>query len=75
MALGNSPTRIYGDTIDLVLMPEDFGKGQRPEGFRGGQMPGGRGQNGFGQMNMENAVTEFEIKEGSNMYMVVSNKL
>ena len=56
-------------------MPEGFEPGQMPEGFEPGQMPGGgRGGRDFGKTNAENAVTEFEIKEGGNMYMVVSNR-
>ena len=47
-----------------------------PEGFEPGRMPGGGrgGFGGFSQVNLEDAVTEFEIKAGSNMYMVVSAK-
>ena len=57
-------------------MPEGFEPGQMPEGFEPSQMPGGgRGGRDFGQTNTENAVTEFEIKEGGNMYMVVSNRV
>ena len=65
-------------------MPGGFEGGQMPEGFEGGQMPegfeqdkkpgGGRGGFGFSQVNMEDAVTEFEIKDGGNMFMVVSEK-
>ena len=56
-------------------MPEGFEPGKMPEGFEPGQMPGGgRGGRNFGQTNLEDAVTEFEIKAGGNMYMVVSNK-
>ena len=33
------------------------------------------GRRDFSQMNMENAVTEFEIKAGGNMYMVVSDRV
>ena len=58
-------------------MPEGMEPGERPElpeGMKEGKMPGGgRGGNGFGQMNLENTVTEFEIKAGSNMFMVVSD--
>ena len=57
-------------------MPEGFKPGEMPEGFEGGErpkMPGG-GRGGFGQVNLEDAVTEFEIKSGSNMFMVVSAK-
>ena len=43
--------------------------------FEPGQKPGGRGGRDFGQMKVEDAVTEFEIKEGGNMYMVVSNRI
>ena len=55
-------------------MPEGFKPGEIPEGFEPGKMPGGGrgGKGGFGQVNMEDAVTEFEIKNGSNMFMVVS---
>lgn len=58
-----------------MMMPGGFGGGQMPEGFEPGEMPGG-GRGGFGssQVNTENAVTEFEIKDGGNMFMVVSNK-
>lgn len=54
-------------------MPEDFGTGERPEmpaDFEPGRMPGGKG--GFGELNLENAKTEFEIKAGENMFIVVS---
>lgn len=56
-------------------MPEGMEPGERPElpeGMEPGEMPqGGRGGKGFGQMNVEDAVTEFEIKNGGNMFMVV----
>ena len=54
-------------------MPEGLEEGQMPEGFQPGKMPGGGrgGKGGFGQVNVEDAVTEFEIKTGSNMFMVV----
>ena len=57
-------------------IPEGFDRGQMPEGFEPGQMPGG-GRGGFGdsKTNTENAVAEFEIKAGGNMFMVVSTKL
>ena len=59
--------------FDRGQMPEGFEPGEMPEGFDRGQKPsGGRGQNGFGQSNTEDAVTEFEIKNGGNMFMVVS---
>ena len=59
---GQRPERFEGEQ-----MPEGFEPGQTPEGFGGGR--GGR----FGsKMNLENAVTEFEIKAGGNMFMVVS---
>ena len=55
-------------------MPEGFEPGQMPEGFEPGQRPeGGKGGNGFEQRNYENGVAEFEIKDGANMFMVVSN--
>ena len=55
--------------------PDGFEPGQKPESFGGGQKPsGGRGQNGFEQNNTENAVTEFEIKDGGNMFMVVASQ-
>ena len=48
---------------------------EMPEGLETDKMPGdGRGGKGFGQMNMEDAVTEFEIKDGGNMFMVVSSR-
>ena len=55
-------------------MPEGFEPGEMPEGFEPGEMPGGGrgGKDGFGQVNVEDAVAEFEIKAGSNMFMVVS---
>ena len=55
-------------------IPEGLEEGQIPEGFEPGKMPGGGrgGKGGFGQVNVEDAVTEFEIKPGSNMFMVVS---
>ena len=59
-------------------MPEGMEPGERPEmpeGLETDKMPGGgRGDNGFGQMNMEDAVTEFEIKDGGNMFMVLSSR-
>ena len=52
-------------------IPEGGFGGQMPEGFEPGQMPGGgRGGRDFGQTNVENAVTEFEIKEGQNLIEV-----
>ena len=47
-----------------------------PEGFEEGNVPGGGrgGKGGFEQMNLEDAVAEFEIKAGGNMFMVVSDK-
>ena len=61
-------------------LPEGFEPGQMPEGmpegFEPGQKPGGgKGGRDFGQMNMENAVTEFEIKNGGNMFMAISNRI
>ena len=56
-------------------MPEGMEPGERPEmpeGIEPNKMSGdGRG---FGQVNLENVVTEFEIKDGGNMFMVVSNR-
>lgn len=61
------------ERIEPGEMPEGFGGGQPPERFESGRMPGGvRGQNGFGQVSMEDAVTEFEIKNGGNQFMVLS---
>ena len=59
-------------------MPEGMEPGERPEmpeGVEEGKIPGGgRGGKGdFEQMNLEEAVTEFEIKAGENMFMVVAN--
>ena len=59
-------------------MPEDFEPGKMPEGFKGGQRPEGMGPGrgpgeNFGQVNMEDAVMEFELKDGGNMFIVVSN--
>ena len=57
-------------------MPEGMEPGERPEmpeGMEPGEMPeGGRGGKDFGQINTEEAVTEFEIKAGSNMFMVIT---
>ena len=55
-------------------MPEGFEPDQMPEGFENGKMPGGGrgGKGGPGQVNVDDAVAEFEIKAGSNMFMVVS---
>ena len=50
-------------------MPEGMEPGERPEMLDGGR--GGKGD--FEQMNLEDAVTEFEIKAGENMFMVVAN--
>lgn len=59
-------------------MPEGMEEGEKPEmpeGMENGKMPeGGRGGNGFGQMSAEDAVTEFEIKAGGNMFMVVGSQ-
>ena len=60
-------------------MPEGMEPGERPEmpeGFEEGNVPGGGrgGKGGFEQMNLEDAVAEFEIKAGGNMFMVVSDK-
>ena len=67
--------------------PEGFGKGERPEGVERGEMPDGfepgempegfeQGRGGrFGSdmdVNLENAVTEFEVRAGENMFIVVS---
>ena len=59
-------------------MSEGMEPGERPEmpeGFEEGKMPGGDrgGKGGFGAMNLDDAVTEFEIKAGENMFMVVAN--
>ena len=54
-------------------MPEGVEPGERSEGFQPDKMPhGGRGGYGSSPINMEKAVTEFEIKDGGNMFMVVS---
>lgn len=55
--------------------PEGMERGEKPEGFGAGQRPGG-GRGGFGssQVNVEEAVAEFEMKDGDNMFMVVSNQ-
>ena len=60
-------------------MPEGMEPGERPEmpeGMEPGERPempeGGRGGKDFGQINTEEAVTEFEIKAGSNMFMVIT---
>ena len=56
-------------------IPEGMEAGERPEmpeGMEPDKMPGGG--RGYGQANLENAVTEFEIKDGGNMFMVVSNR-
>ena len=50
--------------------PGSFGGGPMPADFEPGRMPGGKG--GFGELNLENAKTEFEIKAGENMFIVVS---
>ena len=59
-------------------MPEGFEGGERPEmpeGMENGERPqDGRGGKGFGQMNIEDAVAEFEIKAGGNMFMVVTSQ-
>ena len=59
-------------------MPEGMESGERPEmpeGIEEGKMPGGGrgGKGGFEQMNPADAVAEFEIKTGGNMFMVVAN--
>ena len=61
--------------FDRGQMPENFEPGEMPEGFDRDKMPGGgRGGNVHGQSNAENAVTEFEIKKGGAMYMVISSR-
>ena len=50
-------------------MPEGMEPGERPEMLDDGR--GGKGD--FEQMNLEDAVTEFEIKAGENMFMVIAN--
>lgn len=58
--------------------PEGVEPGERlelPEGVEQDKMTGGRRRpDGFEQMNLEDAVTEFEIKDGGNMFMVVPEK-
>ena len=61
-------------SLDRGKIPDEFVH-EMPEGFEPGQKPGGRGGRDFGQINVEDAVMEFEIKEGGNMYMVVSNRI
>lgn len=57
-------------------MPDGFEPGQMPEGFKPGERPGGgKEQNGFGRFDVEDAVAEFEIKAGGNMFTVVTNGL
>lgn len=51
-------------------MPENFEPGKASEGVGQGRMPGKEGS--IGKMNLEDAKTEFEIKSGENMFMVVS---
>lgn len=56
-------------------IPEGMEAGERPEmpeGIEPGQMPGDE-KGGFRQVNLEDAVTEFEIKDGANMFIVVEN--
>lgn len=60
-------------------LPEGMEPGERPEmpeGMEDGKMPGGGrgGKDGFNQMNAEDAVTEFEIKNDGNMFMVVASQ-
>ncbi len=57
-------------------MPERMEPGDKPGGMKDEEMSGGdRGvKGGFGQINPENAVTEFEMKAGGNMFMVVTAK-
>ena len=59
-------------------IPEGMEPGERPEmpeGVEEGKIPGGSrgGKGGFEHVNLEDAVTEFEIKAGENMFMVVSS--
>jgi len=59
-------------------IPEGMEPGERPEmpeGVEEGKIPGGSrgGKGGFEHVNLEDAVTEFEIKAGENMFMVVAN--
>ena len=61
-------------SLEKGQIPDEFVH-EMPEDFEPGKMPGGRGGRDFGQMKVEDAVTEFEIKEGGNMYMVVSNRI
>ena len=61
--------------FELGEMPEDFEFGEMPKDFKPDKMPGGEKMPGnIGKINLEDAVTEFEIKDGGNMFMVVSDK-
>lgn len=74
-AVPESP--VAGETIEGMERGErpEMPEGEMPEGMEPGQKPdGGRGRkDGFSQTDLENAVTEFEIKAGGNMFMVVAN--
>ncbi len=79
MPEGFDPSQMPGD-FGGGQMPEGFEPGQMPEGFEGGQRPEGMGPGrgpgeNFGQVNMEDAVMEFELKDGGNMFTVVSNRI
>lgn len=71
---GERPEMLEGfEPGERPEMPEGFEPGDRPEmpaDFEQGRMPGGKG--GFGELNLEKAKTEFEIKAGENMFIVVS---
>ena len=61
-----------GERPEMAMEP-----GQMPEGFEGGRRPGEmeegkRPDRGNSQMNIEEAMTEFVIKDGRNMFMVMS---
>ncbi len=75
---GRSPMPGGAGSEERPEMPEGMEEGEKPEmpeGMENGKMPeGGRGGNGFGQMSAEDAVTEFEIKAGGNMFMVVGSQ-
>lgn len=67
------------DMGDRMMPPGGFQGGERPEmqeGFEPEKVPDGgrRRPDASGQINLEDAVTEFEIKDGGNMFMVVPEK-
>lgn len=65
---GNGERLAMPENFEQGKILEGFEPGQVPEGFEPRRMPGRKG--GVGETNLEDAVTEFEIKNGGNLFMV-----